>query len=72
MSEEDKKSMEDVLGLIGDGYTKIADLLGKKVTVGEVRSFMAGYLCQEKDVDFELFMSTIKEIRDIIKSDTHE
>ena len=72
MSEMDRKDMEDVLELIGDGYTKVGNLLREKVTVGEVRGFMAGYLSQEKDEDFELIVSTIKEIRDILKSDRHE
>ena len=72
MSEMDREDMEDVLGLIGDGYTKVVNLLRGKVTVGEVRGFMAGYLSQEKDEDFELIVSTIKEIRDILKSDRHE
>ena len=68
MSEMDRKDMEDVLELIGNGYTKVGNLLREKVTVGEVRGFMAGYLSQEKGEDFELFVSTIKEIRDILKS----
>ena len=72
MSEEGRKNMEDVLGLIGDGYTKVGNLLREKVTVGEVRGFMAGYLSQEKDEDFELIVSTIKEIRKIIRNDIHE
>ena len=69
---EDLESMEDVLGLIGDGYTKVEDLLREKVTVGEARGFIAAYLSQEKDEDFELIVSTIKEIRKIIRNDIHE
>lgn len=76
MSEEDKETAKEVIKttfkLIGDGYTKVSGILGKKACLGEIRGFMAGILIEEKDADFEMFISTVKKIRDIIKSDTHE
>ena len=72
MSEEDRKNMEEVVKLIKDGYTKIAGILGEQVSTGEIRGFITGYLLTENDSDFEMFISVMKEYRDIIKSDTHE
>ena len=76
MSEEDTETAKEVVRttfkLIGDGYTKVSGILRKKVCLGEIRGFMAGILIEEKDADFEMFISTVKEIRKIIKSDRHE
>ena len=72
MSEDDREDMEDVMKLIQDGYTKVTGILEHKATLGEIRGFMTGFLIQESDVDFKTFIITVQEIRDIIKSDTHE
>ena len=75
MSEMDKKDMEDVIKLIKlilNGYTKVTGILEHKATLGEIRSFMTGFLVEESDVNFKTFILTVQEIRDIIKSDRHE
>ena len=72
MSEMDRGDMEDVIKLILNGYTKVTGILEHKATLGEIRSFMTGFLVEESDVNFKTFILTVEEIRNIIKSDTHE
>ena len=72
MSEMDREDMEDVIKLILDGYAKVVGILEHKATLGEIRGFMTGFLVEESDTNFETFILTVKQIRDIIKSDTHE
>ena len=72
MSEMDRGDMEDVIKLIAEGYRKVSGILDGKADMGEIRGFMVGCLIEESDVNFETFILTVKQIRDIIKSDKHE
>jgi hypothetical protein len=56
-----------MLKTILDGYTKVADTLKGKANQMEIRSFIAGFLIEEPESEFNTLMSAVISMRKELK-----
>ena len=66
-------SLDEDIELMVYNYRKVGDLLSRKVTIGEVRSFMIVDLALQTETEAELekFFAIVKLMKQLREKETH-
>ena len=64
-------SLDEDIELMVYNYRKVGDLLSRKVTIGEVRSFMIVDLASQTEAELEKFFAIVKLMKQLREKETH-
>ena len=64
-------SLDEDIELMVYNYRKVGDLLSRKVTIGEVRSFMIVDLALQTEAELEKFFAIVKLMKQLREKETH-
>jgi hypothetical protein len=64
-------SLDEDIELMVHNYRKVGDLLSRKVTIGEVRSFMIVDLASQTEAELEKFFAIVKLMKQLREKETH-